>query len=198
MAYTRFDRFIAKQRFLAALPHIQEGSRVCDVGCGVDAAFLNFAAARIAEGWGVDDHVSPTENSRWHLVKGDIQERLPFANQQFDHVVMLAVLEHLKQPKFVLNECFRILAPGGSLILTWPSGVVDPLLHFLHSLGIVSDEMESGQHQKRLPIAELVRMLRDIGFGKIYHKKFELGLNNLLVAHRPAEVSGAHSESEAV
>lgn len=184
MPYTRFDRFVAKQRFLAALSHIRAGSRVCDVGCGVEGAFLNFAAGRIAQGSGVDDQVSASHHSRWKLVNADLQKGLPFGDQQFDHIVMLAVLEHLKQPKFVLAECFRILAPGGSLILTWPSSLVDPLLRLLHLAGFVSKEMESDEHQKRLPLDELLAMLREIGFSKFYHRRFELGLNNLVVAHR--------------
>jgi ubiquinone/menaquinone biosynthesis C-methylase UbiE len=186
MPYTRFDRFVAKQRFLATLPHVRQGSRVCDVGCGVEAAFLNFAAGRIAAGSGVDDQVLASQTSRWNLIHADIQKKLPFADRQFDHVVMLAVLEHLKQPELVLAECFRILAPGGSLILTWPSSLVDPLLHLLRTLGFVSKEMESEEHQKRLPLAELLVMLREIGFEKFYHRRFEMCLNNLLVAHRPA------------
>jgi ubiquinone/menaquinone biosynthesis C-methylase UbiE len=187
MAYTRFDRFVAKQRFLAAFPHIRQGSRVCDVGCGVEAAFLNFAAARISFGYGVDDQVPESHTSQWNLANADLRKKLPFEDQQFDHVVMLAVLEHLEQPKFVLAECFRILAPGGSLILTWPSSLVDPLLHLLRAAGLVSKEMESDEHQKRLPLAELLVMLREIGFGKFYHRRFEMGLNNLMVAHRLAD-----------
>jgi ubiquinone/menaquinone biosynthesis C-methylase UbiE len=189
MSYTRFDRFIAKQRYLAAYPHIRESSRVCDVGCGMEAGFLNFAAARISAGVGVDDQANISSPSRWKLVNADLLKGLPFEEQQFDHVVMLAVLEHLPQPRPVLSECFRILAPGGSLILTWPSSLVDPLLKLLHAMGFVSKEMESQEHQKRLPLADLRTMLEGIGFAKFFHRTFEFGLNNLLVAYRPESFS---------
>jgi len=184
MPYTSFDRLVARQRFRAALPYLRPGSKVCDVGCGMEAAFLNFAAARIASGAGVDDQVQASHDSPWNLVSADIRKGLPFPDRQFDHVVMLAVLEHLKNPQVVLAECFRILAPSGSLILTWPSALVDPLLRGLHAAGLVSKEMESDEHQKRLPLADLLAMLRNIGFAKFHHRKFEMGLNNLLVAHR--------------
>lgn len=190
MPYTFFDRFVARQRFRAALPHIRPASRVCDVGCGMEAAFLNFAAARIAAGAGVDDQVQASDESPWNLVSADIRKGLPFKERGFDHVVMLAVLEHLSNPQLVLAECFRILAPGGSLILTWPSGLVDPLLRVLHTAGLVSKEMESDEHQKRLPLPELLAMLRNIGFSQFLHRRFELGLNNLLVAHRDANKLG--------
>jgi len=53
MPYTSLDHFIARMRFKAAYPHIRKGARVCDLGCGLDAAFLDFAAERIAYGVGV-------------------------------------------------------------------------------------------------------------------------------------------------
>jgi 2-polyprenyl-3-methyl-5-hydroxy-6-metoxy-1,4-benzoquinol methylase len=97
---------------------------------------------------------------------------------------MLAVLEHLAKPEPVLREVHRILAPTGSLILTWPSALVDPILGVLHGLRLVSDEMESDEHQKRIPVEELQHMLQRIGFKDFIHRRFELGLNNLMVASR--------------
>ena len=97
---------------------------------------------------------------------------------------MLAVLEHLRQPESVLCEAYRILSPGGSLIMTWPSEMVDPILKVLHGLGLVSDEMESDEHQKRIPVEALRRMLQAIGFRELVHRRFEFGLNHLMVASR--------------
>jgi hypothetical protein len=68
--------------------------------------------------------------------------------------------------------------------MTWPSAMVDPILDFLHSLHLISDEMESDEHQKRIPVETLQQMLQRIGFQKFIHRRFELGLNNLMVAFR--------------
>jgi SAM-dependent methyltransferase len=184
MSYTGLDHFIARMRFRAAYPHIRKGARVCDLGCGLDAAFLDYAGERIANGVGVDDQVRGGIGGRWRRVRADIRAALPLESAQFDHVVMLAVLEHLAEPEPVLREAYRILAPGGSLILTWPSAMVDPILKVLHRLRFVSDEMESDEHQKRIPAGELQKILERIGFEKFLHRRFELGLNNLLVAFR--------------
>jgi SAM-dependent methyltransferase len=184
MSYTGLDRFIARQRFQAAYPHIRKGSRVCDLGCGLDAAFLDFAAGRIADGVGVDDQVRDGAGGRWKRVRADIRQPLPLESGEFDNVVMLAVLEHLPEPEPVLREAHRILKPGGSLILTWPSGMVDPILKVLHGLRLVSDEMESDEHQKRIPIGTLQQILHRIGFNEFIHYTFEFGLNNLMVATR--------------
>ena len=182
MAYTRIDRFIAKMRFRAAYPHIRNGSRVCDLGCGLEAAFLEYAADRIAFGAAVDDQLDEDVNGRWQRVHADLRAPLPFPAEHFDHVVMLAVLEHLTEPEQVLQEAQRVLAPGGSLIMTWPAAAVDPILSVLRKLGLISDEMESDEHQKRIPVEALQGMLEKIGFQRFVHRRFELGLNNLLVA----------------
>ena len=184
MAYTGLDHFIARLRFRAAYPFLRSGSRVCDLGCGLEAAFLDYAADRISHGVGVDDQVEDGVRGRWWRVRGNITAPLPLESGQFDHVVMLAVLEHLAEPEPVLREAHRILAPGGSLIMTWPSEMVDPILKVLHGLGLVSDEMESQEHQKRIPVEALRRILQRIGFREFVHEPFEFGLNHLMVASR--------------
>jgi SAM-dependent methyltransferase len=184
MSYTGLDHFIAKQRFQAAYPHLRRESRVCDLGCGLEMAFLDFAQDKIVRGVGFDDQVESGAKGRWRRIHGDLQASLPFSDAEFDHVVMLAVLEHLRQPENVLREAHRILAPGGSLILTWPSAMVDPILKVLHGLRFVSDEMESQEHQKRIPVKKLRAMLGAIGFRQFLHRHFELGLNHLMVATR--------------
>jgi SAM-dependent methyltransferase len=184
MAYTAVDRLIARLRFRAAYPHIRPRSRVCDIGCGLETAFLEYVGDRIAHGVGVDDQVDDGTHGRWQRVHADIRAGLPLPSEHFDHVVMLAVLEHLAEPEPVLREARRLLAPGGSLILTWPSAMVDPILRALRGLGLISKEMESDEHQKRIPVAVLQEILRRIGFQGFIHRRFELGLNNLMVASR--------------
>jgi len=184
MAYTAFDRFVARMRFRAAYPHIRQGSRVCDLGCGLHAAFLEYAGDKITEGVGVDDQVNLVKFGRWKRIRADLYSPLPLADAQFDHVVMLAVIEHLRELPLVFRETHRLLVPGGSLILTWPSSLVDPILAVMRGMRLVSREMESDEHQKRIPVVRLEEMLRGAGFRKFLHRRFEFGLNNLMVATR--------------
>jgi SAM-dependent methyltransferase len=44
--------------------------------------------------------------------------RLPFADEQFQTVLAVSVMEHLPQPARVLAEVFRVLRPGGRFVAT--------------------------------------------------------------------------------
>lgn len=46
--------------------------------------------------------------------------KLPFANESFDTVIMLEVLEHLTDPLIALQETSRIVTTGGRIIISTP------------------------------------------------------------------------------
>lgn len=186
MGYTAFDRFVAFLRFRAAAQHINSQSRLCDIGCGLDAGFLQFIESRSSFSVGLDSQVKGSGETKSRIVCCDITRGLPLSSEAFDCAVMLAVLEHLKKPKSLFEDIFRILAPGGSLIMTWPQAVIDPLLNTLHKLGFVSAEMESDMHQPRIPTKQLIATLQNVGYTNFKHTKFEFGLNNLLVCQKPS------------
>ena len=79
-----------------------------------------------------------------------------------------------------------MFGPGSWMIAACPqpSSAVDPILAVLRGAGLISAEMESDQHQKRIPVDTLQAMLRRIGFREFIHRRFEFGLNNLMVASR--------------
>jgi len=106
---------------------------------------------------------------RWRSLRADLRSQLLSPDKKFDQVVMLAVLEHLTEPDVVLRETYRLLAAEGTLILTWPSAMVGPILRVLHGLHLVSDEMESDEHQEGIPVATLEELLqRDTTRGNLH------------------------------
>lgn len=47
-------------------------------------------------------------------------EKTPYANESFDAIILTDVLEHVADEQAALNEMFRVLKPGGRLIITTP------------------------------------------------------------------------------
>lgn len=48
-------------------------------------------------------------------------EKLPYQDNLFDFIYMGEVLEHTWVPKQVIDECYRVLKPGGQLIMDTPN-----------------------------------------------------------------------------
>lgn len=57
-------------------------------------------------------------------------ENQPFKNDTFDAILSYDVFEHVQEVSAVLNECYRVLKPGGRLFLVFPS-YLHPTEHHL-------------------------------------------------------------------
>ena len=63
----------------------------------------------------LDDDV--LHDARVRSVLADLDEALPFGDACLDRVISLNVAEHLADPREHLLECYRVLRPGGLLVL---------------------------------------------------------------------------------
>ena len=84
---------------------------VLDIGCGQQPyrPFFTGVAARYV---GLDAHPGPRVD-----VVGPA-ESLPFADGEFNVVVSTQMLEHVPEPAEVVREAWRVLRPGGVLLLS--------------------------------------------------------------------------------
>lgn len=105
-------------RFLGPILPALEG-KVLDVGCG-EMPF-RFALTGNVQYTGIDvaaaDSFGMTRDSAIQLFDG---RQIPFPDDHFHHVLCTEVLEHAEDPEMLMAEMYRVLKPGGSLILTVP------------------------------------------------------------------------------
>ncbi len=109
------ERFVRRSRRI--LDRLHPG-HLLDVGCS-SGAFLSVArdvgfittgvepaekAARTAQGLGLDVFIGTLEQAG-------------FADQSFDVITLFEVIEHLKEPIPLLQEAFRVLVPGGTMLI---------------------------------------------------------------------------------
>lgn len=90
---------------------LSDRSRVLDFGCA-DQPYRHLLPAN-AEYLGADLQ----GNSAAQVTIGE-DGRLPLTDVQFDVVLSTQVLEHVSDPKIYLEECARLLRPGGKLLLS--------------------------------------------------------------------------------
>ena len=101
-------------RFAAELP---SEARVLDAGAGEGNYKPLFARQRYV---GLDLAIGDAGWDYSHLdAIGDL-ESLPFGDRAFDAALNVVTLEHVRDPRRVLCELSRVLAPGGRLFLVAP------------------------------------------------------------------------------
>jgi len=107
----------------------QKGNeKVLEVGCGrgfyLNALSRCFPKLKIT---GID--LSPERldkardfigQSRVELLQADVTS-LPFKNNSFDRIIAAEILEHVKDDQRAISEIYRVLRPGGLVMITVPN-----------------------------------------------------------------------------
>lgn len=109
-------------------------STLLDAGCSAGYATVHFAE-HVGNAAGIDVDEDAILEARAKYPEIDFQvaplERIPHPDESFDVVVCLDVLEHVSDDGTAVEELFRVLRPGGTLILTTPHrgafGFLDPI-----------------------------------------------------------------------
>jgi SAM-dependent methyltransferase len=185
------DDLIFRLRARRILGHAPATSEVvADLGAGHDYRLLRHLvkSGRTRRGIAVDLSLKQPGPAEIRVIEADLGQPLPIDNASVDAVLSLAVVEHLDSPRVHLAEACRILRPGGVLLLTSPSRRSQPLLEFMAYRLHVIDEHEIRDHRHYYNEAELRELLIGAGFapGSITYRTFLLGLNQFVVARRPA------------
>lgn len=104
------------------MPPLPPGGRVLDIGCGRG----DFLMACRRKGWqvaGVEQAGAPIMELRQSLGLDVVSttELDTLADASFDVVTMWHVFEHMADPRETLREAYRMLKPGGRIIIEVPN-----------------------------------------------------------------------------
>lgn len=131
---------------------------VLEAGCGEGyGADLIADRARRVIGLDYDDSAVAHVRARYPRVEmhqGNLAE-LPIADGAVDVVVNFQVIEHLWDQGQFVAECFRVLRPGGALLMSTPNRIT-------FSPG--RDTPINPFHTRELNAAEMTELLRAAGF----------------------------------
>lgn len=99
------------------------GLRVLDVGCGF-ATTSQEIQRRGNEVTGIEASVDAVAVARTRIarvIEADLHDTSKLEGESFDTIIFADVLEHLAWPLAVLRDYLRLLAPGGSVIISLPN-----------------------------------------------------------------------------
>jgi len=110
-------------RYAFASRFVRE-KRVLDIACGegYGAAALQKAGAAHVTGVDISEAVCLHARNKYGIdAKPGNAERIPLGEGSVDVVVSFETIEHVPSPSRFLDECVRVLAPGGRLIMSTPN-----------------------------------------------------------------------------
>jgi SAM-dependent methyltransferase len=120
--------FQREKKCLNVIAHLKNKPKsILDVGCG-DGFFLQNVNQRL----GKDCDLHGVDYSQYQLGKAselpfsfkqaNIEtEGLPYGSETFEMVHAAELIEHLVNPDYFLEECWRVLKPNGYLLVSTPN-----------------------------------------------------------------------------
>jgi 2-polyprenyl-3-methyl-5-hydroxy-6-metoxy-1,4-benzoquinol methylase len=153
---------------LQIVKHFDLRGRVLDFGAGVGNLARKLAASgRFEEVEAADLLPRPTDLAseiRWHHLDLNDTQAIPAAS--YDAVIAAEVIEHLENPRHVAREWFRMLKPGGTVILSTPNNESIRSLLALLARGhfVAFQDTCYPAHITALLRKDLERILAEVGF----------------------------------
>ncbi len=159
--------------------------RMLDVGCG-SGDYLRLFRKRGWEACGVEssgpaaDHAASARGLAVH--RGDVFSAR-FPDSHFDLVTYFQVLEHVPDPGAQVGECFRILRPGGVLLVQVPN--IESAQFRRYREGWL--HLSVPQHLSHFSPATLRKLLVSRGFEVRAERQFSVRMDPLVdvVSRRP-------------
>ncbi|HSS60964.1 MAG TPA: methyltransferase domain-containing protein [Candidatus Limnocylindrales bacterium] len=128
--------------------------RILDVGCGTGTMLTYLASFGKAQGVDIDaEAIGYCRERGLEDVRLGEASALPFDDSTFDLVTALDVVEHLDDDSAAFREAWRLLRPGGHLLVTVPAH------RFLWG-----DQDEVNMHKRRYVSRELRKRLVEARF----------------------------------
>jgi SAM-dependent methyltransferase len=158
------------ERINTVVPHIR--GYLLDIGAGP-----NTLVKRYGNGIGVD--ICDWGGNA--LIVEDTSQ-LPFSDQSFDTVTIIASLNHIPNRKSVLHEILRVIKSDGQLIIT----MINPVLGEIgHGIWWYSEDKKRGGMATGevggIWTHDLIQMCSEEEFYLHLHRRFTFGMNNLYI-----------------
>jgi demethylmenaquinone methyltransferase/2-methoxy-6-polyprenyl-1,4-benzoquinol methylase len=183
----------------------RSGERILDVAAGTgtsSAALARTGATVVAldfSGGMIDE--GRRRHPKIEFVEADA-ERLPFGDDEFDAVTISFGLRNIAHPKAALAEMYRVLKPGGRLVICefskppralFRTGYAAYLRFVMPVVAAVASSNKDAYGYLRESIQQwpdqgtLSQWIRGVGFTRVAHRNLTAGVVALHRGHKPED-----------
>ena len=173
---SKYARIYSRYWNIQYLRHLKQNRlMILDAGCGTGGLTRDLSAYGKTVGLDISrdmiraarDMTPPEKNIVWTVCTG---ETLPFSQAGFDVVCFRGALHHMSDETAGIAEAFRVLKPGGLLMLSEPN---DDSILLRIPRKIVRRKMNRfGADHKAFDTFKLTEMIEKAGFRVIFTKYF--------------------------
>ena len=181
-----FTKYISNQRIAKISPYIK--GDVLDLGCD-NAQVLKKYRSKINSYCGVERSAKRIEKLKNNhpeasFIQCDLDNERLKIDKKFDCVLMIALIEHLFNQKFVMDQIAKILKPSGYIVITTPTPIGNDVVHRLGaSIGLFSkvavDDHIVIYNRHRFRI-----LSKEIGLELKIHKFFQFHCNQIAILEK--------------
>jgi 2-polyprenyl-3-methyl-5-hydroxy-6-metoxy-1,4-benzoquinol methylase len=179
------EHILSEMRYKEAIPYIERGSILADLGCGYQGNFLKRISGMIKLGVGYDVSVKSKNIPKNITLKAsNLNKQIDNKKNYYDIITTLAVLEHLENPESFLLKVKAMLKIGGKVVITTPHRKSKPILEFFSlKVGVISKD-EVKDHKNYFDEKTLGRLLTKTGFKIVKLHTFEFGWNLFCIGQK--------------
>lgn len=174
------------QRLAKAAPYVT--GDVLELGCG-PALLLARYRDRIASYTGVERQRGEVNRLRKEypgdtFLAADLDKDRPDFPHAYDTVLMLALVEHVYNQKWLFEMATGALKPGGRLVITTPTPFGNDVVHRLGAAAGLFSQEAADDHIVIYNRRRFQLVARDFGLQLEHYRRFQFGCNQLAVLRR--------------
>jgi len=163
--------------------YLEPRKKILDIGCGAGTISLHLASKGHTV-CGIDISSNAIKSCRESAKKLGIEKNADFKvmnfpnkipNEKFNFILLIEVIEHLKNDSLALRKIYSLLSKGGIAIISTPSKNAP-----MHKLGLAKTFDRKVGHLRRYAMDELVNKCKLVGFEIVETKKTEGIIRNFL------------------
>jgi 2-polyprenyl-3-methyl-5-hydroxy-6-metoxy-1,4-benzoquinol methylase len=169
-----------------------KGNLVLDVGCGTGRYSIHTknAGNTVIGSELVQSAAMGARRRGLEVLVADSETTFPFADESFDRVQCIEVIEHLMDPVSTLREINRVLKPGGEIFISTPNAawwahrflMITGITSFGHSPAY---PVEVNMHIRHFTMSTLKDFLHRMGFDVVRTQGTYTGFPSALVEYFP-------------